>query len=279
MSLPTAAVLQGKTTLPSSGPLRTLITSNGNGFQTIIGMSLSNIFLLNSQPSVSVHPNVKTSKVAQACTVINNSAKLDQQPNPRKPFSSLSAKQPPLYTAPSFSNFIPNIAQSILKNQTAHEVLPTKFGLDVFSGDPLKWPEWKGMFESICCKPSVSLDHRMRFLKFFTPGKAKANIVGFGYLGVQFDQAFASLQTTFGAPHIIVGAQIKKLRKHPQVKMHNYASIIEFSKFSIFLFPSCQLNYSVICSLQAICLWLCPSCQFFFVNLGLALSSVFGLST
>ena len=116
-----------------------------------------------------------------------------------------------------------------MESQIAHESLP-KFELDVFSGDPLKWPEWKGMFESTCCKPSVSLDHRMRYLKLFTSGKAKATIDGFGYLGVHFDQAFASLQKRFGAPHIIVGAQIEKLSKHPQVKMHNSASIIEFSQ-------------------------------------------------
>ena len=70
----------------------------------------------------------------------------------------------------------------------------------------------------------------MRYLKFFTSGKAKATIDGFGYLGVHFDQAFASFQKRFGAPHIIVGAQIEKLKQHPQLKMYNSASIIEFSQ-------------------------------------------------
>ena len=126
----------------------------------------------------------------QARTVINNSARIDQQPNPRMPFSSISATQPPIYPVPSSSNFDLNILQSFLESQIAHESFP-KFELDVFSGDPLKWPEWKVMFESTCCKPSVSLDHRMRYLKLFTSGKAKATIDGFGYLGVYFDQAFA----------------------------------------------------------------------------------------
>ena len=123
------------------------------------------------------------------------------------------ATQPPVYPLSSSSNFAPNIVQSFLKSQIAHETLP-KPELDVFSGDPLKWPEWKSIFVSTCCKPSVSLDHRMRYLKLFTSGKAKATIVGFGYLGVHFDQAIASLQKRFGAPHIIVGAQIEKLSKH-----------------------------------------------------------------
>ena len=228
-SLPTAAVSHSKAALPSYGPSRAPIASTGNVLHPISGMSFSNFSLLNSQPPVGVQANVNTSNVAPSCTVNNNSARLAQQPNPQIPFLSNSATQPPIYPVPSSSNFDPNILQSFLESQIAHESLP-KFELDVFSGDPLKRPDWKGMFESTCCKPSVSLDHRMRYLKLFTSGKAKATIDGFGYLGVHSDQAFASLQKRFGAPHIIVGAQIEKLSKHPQVKMHNSASIIEFSQ-------------------------------------------------
>ena len=175
---------------------------------------LETFSLLNSQPSVGVQPNVNTSKVAQACTVNIISARLAQQPNAQIPFVSNSVTQPPVYPVPSSSNFAPKILQSFLESQIAHESL-SKIELDVFGGDPLKWPEWKGMFESICCKPTVSLDHRMRYMKFFASGKAKATIDGFGYLGVRFVQAFASLQKKFGAPHIIIGAQIEKLSKHP----------------------------------------------------------------
>ena len=66
-------------------------------------------------------------------------------------------------------------------------------------------------------------------MKLFTAGKAKATIYSFGYMRVHFDQAFASFQKKFGAPHIFVGAQIEKLSEHLQVKMHNSASIIDFS--------------------------------------------------
>ena len=131
----------------------------------------------------------------------------------------------PIYLASSF-NFALNILQRFLENQIAHVSLP-QFELDVFSGGPRKWPKWKRMFESICCKPSVSLDHRMRYLKHSTSGEANGTVDGFGYLGFHFDRAFASLQKV-GAPHIIVGAQIEKLNKHPQVKMHNSASNIDF---------------------------------------------------
>ena len=148
-SLPTAVVSHGKAALPSYGPSRTPIASTGNVLHPISGMGFSNLSLLNSQPSVGVQQNINISKVAQACTVNNNSARLAQQPNPQIPFVSNYATQPPVYPVPSSSNFAPNILQSFLESQIAHESLP-KFELDVFSGDPLKWPEWKGMFESTC---------------------------------------------------------------------------------------------------------------------------------
>ena len=202
-TLPTAVVSHGKTTLHPYGPSRDSIVSTGIVCQPMSGRVFSNFPLLISQPSVSVHPNVITSKVAQACTVVNNSARVAQQPNPQMPFLSKSAAQP-IYPAPSSSNFDPNILQSFFKSLIAHEALP-QFELDVLSRDPLKWPERKGMFESTCCKPSVSLDYRMRYLKLYI-WKAKATIDGFGYEGVHFDPT----QKRFGAPHVIVS-------KHPQV--------------------------------------------------------------
>ena len=59
------------------------------------------------------------------------------------------------------------------------------------------------MFQSTCCHPSVSNDHKMRYLKLF-----KATIEGFGFVGNFFEQAFAALQRRFGSPHLVVSAQI-----------------------------------------------------------------------
>ena len=145
--------------MPSYDRSRAPIISTENVCHLMTGMGFSNFSLSNSQSSVSVHPNVNTSKVAQACTVINNSAREAQQPNPQMPFLSNSAAQH-IYPAYSSSSLDPNILQRYLESQITHEALP-KFELVVFSGDPLKWPEWKEMSESTCCKPSVSLDHRI----------------------------------------------------------------------------------------------------------------------
>ena len=82
-SSPTAVVSHGKTTLPSYGPLRAPIASTGRVLHPIRGMSFSNFSFLNSQPSIGVHPIINTREAAQACTVINNSARLAQQPNPQ----------------------------------------------------------------------------------------------------------------------------------------------------------------------------------------------------
>ena len=123
---------------------------------------------------------------------------------------------------------VPNI-QTFYDTRFLQESLP-KLSLDSFSGDPLKWPEWKGMFEATCCHPSVSNEHKMRYLKLCTTGKARSTIEGYGYSGVYFDQAFAALQRRFGSPHLVVSAQIEKMNKHPVVKMHNSDAIIEFSQ-------------------------------------------------
>ena len=119
--------------------------------------------------------------------------------------------------------------QSFFDTRLFQESLP-KLNLECFPGDPLKWPEWKGMFQSTCCHPSVSNDHKMRHLKLFTAGKAKATKEGFCFGGNFFEQAFAALQRRFGSPHLVVGPQVDKMSKHPPVKMHNTEAIIEFSQ-------------------------------------------------
>ena len=70
----------------------------------------------------------------------------------------------------------------------------------------------------------------MRYLKHFTTGKARATIEGDGFSGIHFEQAFAAIKRRFGAPHLIVGAQIEKISKYPPVKMHNSESILDFSQ-------------------------------------------------
>ena len=71
---------------------------------------------------------------------------------------------------------------------------------------------------------------RMRYLKHFTTGKARATIEGYGFSGIHFEQAFAAIKRRFGAPHLIVGAQIEKISKYHPVKMHNSESILDFSQ-------------------------------------------------
>ena len=134
------------------------------------GMRFSNFSVLNPQPSIRVHPNVETGTVSQACANFNKSAMLAQQQCFQMPFPSISAVCSKRY-------------ENLLENQSAHES-HSMFALDVFSGDPLKGPEWKEMLQSTCSEPSVSLYHRIKYLELFLVLKAKAIFVGFC---VQFD--------------------------------------------------------------------------------------------
>ena len=77
---------------------------------------------------------------------------------------------------------VPNI--QTLYETCLHQVSLPKLRLDSFSGNPLKWPEWKGVFEATCCHPSMSNEQKMRYLKLCTTGKARSTIEGYGYGGV-----------------------------------------------------------------------------------------------
>ena len=69
---------------------------------------------------------------------------------------------------------------------------------------------------------------RRRYSKLFTTGKARATVEGYGFSGIHLEQAFAALRRRFGAPHLTAGAQIGKISKYRQMKMHNSESIVEF---------------------------------------------------
>ena len=146
------------------------IASTGNVFHPISAMNFLNFSLLNSQTSVNVHPNVFTSKVAQACTVINNSARLAQQPNPQMPFCLIL-----LGNLTSILLLVhPTLIRTFSKVAWRGKLLLSRFQkLKLMSlvenhSNGLR----KKYLESNCGKPSFSLDHRMRYLKRFTSGKS-----------------------------------------------------------------------------------------------------------
>ncbi len=101
--------------------------------------------------------------------------------------------------------------------------------LPTFDGNPLEWPEWQGLFQSTTGRANISDDEKMNYLKTLVSGKAKTAIQGMGFTRRMYRRACTTLERKFGQPHLIVSAQLSKLQKHPVVRLHDSAGIIEYS--------------------------------------------------
>ena len=56
-----------------------------------------------------------------------------------------------------------------------------KLKLTEFSGDPLEWPEWSGLFDGVVHQKPISDTEKMQYLKTSLMGQAKAAISGMGF--------------------------------------------------------------------------------------------------
>ena len=104
-----------------------------------------------------------------------------------------------------------------------------RWNLVEFDGNPLQWPEWKGMFTSTVIQSPINNDERMNHLKTLVTGRAKTAIAGLPYDGKWFAEAWAILERKFGRPHVIISAQLDKIQSYPPVKMHSSSAIIDYS--------------------------------------------------
>ena len=120
--------------------------------------------------------------------------------------------------------YIPQPASSSIERS-----LP-KWKLSQYSGDPLDWPEWSGMFKATVNKSNITDDEKMNHLKTLVVGKAKEVVAGFGYSGKYYQAAWNKLEKTFGKPHIIAGSQLSKIQNLPTVKIHDSEAIVKFSR-------------------------------------------------
>ena len=93
----------------------------------------------------------------------------------------------------------------------SHRNIP-KLKLREFNGDPLEWPEWSGMFLATIDSSPLTNDEKMSHLKSLVTGKAKRAIMGLGFSGAMYNQAWQTLQKKFGQSHLIVSSQLSKIQ-------------------------------------------------------------------
>ena len=143
---------------------------------------------------------------------------------------------PPTYPAPTTGpSYVPNSEQPISARELADIILHSRkdrlpeLNLEVFDGEPLNWFEWFGQFQATVDSAMLTDDEKLKYLKTHVKDKAKSAIAEYGYSGVLYKDALATLQRKFGQPHVVVGAHLDKLKNFPALKMHNSDHVISFS--------------------------------------------------
>ena len=124
-------------------------------------------------------------------------------------------------TAPPHSHF----GHTRIENMSLPASLP-KLKLAEFSGDPLEWPEWSGLFLSTVHAANIDASLKMNHLKTLVTGKAKEVIAGLGYTGDMYDIAW----NTFGRPQVVVNAQLRRIYTFPPVKAYDSVALVKYSR-------------------------------------------------
>ena len=134
----------------------------------------------------------------------------------------------PTRSAPSLdsANLINQLADATTCKK--NDPLP-EWKLSQYNGDPLKWHEWFGQFNSAIDAQSLTHDVKLTYLKTLVTGKAKTAMAEFAYCGVMYKDALKTLKRKFGQPQAVVSAHLDKLSSFPPLKTHNSDNIIKYS--------------------------------------------------
>ena len=120
-----------------------------------------------------------------------------------------------------------------------------KLKLTEFSGDPLEWPEWSGLFDVVVHQKPISDAKKMQYLKTSLTDQAKVAISGMGFSSQSYYHAGDILCEKYGRSDFIVNAQFKKIYTHPPVRHDNSTSIVKFANVvTIVVNTLTQLGYT-----------------------------------
>ena len=104
-----------------------------------------------------------------------------------------------------------------------------KLKLTEFSGDPLEWPEWSGLFDVVVHQKPISDTEKMQYLNTSLTGQAKAAMSGMGFSSQSNYHAWDILCEKYGRSDVIVNAQFKKIHTHRPIRHDNSTSIVRFA--------------------------------------------------
>ncbi|XP_055366079.1 titin homolog [Betta splendens] len=89
----------------------------------------------------------------------------------------------------------------------------------VFTGDPLKFLDWKLSFTTLIDQKPLPVSEKMLYLKSYLAGEAQKAVKGFFYRNTEdaYNGAWTVLQDRYGSPFIIQRAFRDKLTKWPKI--------------------------------------------------------------
>ena len=132
-------------------------------------------------PPCSSLPQPRQEPVSQPSPQRNSVTWIDELPGTAAPGPRLTTGSSPSGHASAFVKSIPRLT------------------LPVYSGDPLEWPRWVGLFRALIHEqPSLSDSKRMAHLQASVTGTAQQAIAGMLFDGNLYRKALKTLQDRFG---------------------------------------------------------------------------------
>lgn len=124
-----------------------------------------------------------------------------------------------------------NLAQAIASSLSVSRLSPHE--LITFSGDPLKFVDWKTSFMALIDQKPLPACEKMLYLKHYLTGEARKAVEGFFYRNSEdaYYSALASLQERYGNPFIVQRAFHDKLMKWPKISGSDPLALREFADF------------------------------------------------
>ena len=103
----------------------------------------------------------------------------------------------------------------------------------VFSGDPMRYPSWKGAFQTLIDQRGIPPLERIYYLKRYLGGAALEAVEGFCLLTTAdaYEQARNLLDERFGDPFIVANAFRDKLDAWPDIAPRDGSALRKFADF------------------------------------------------
>ncbi|XP_073718035.1 uncharacterized protein [Misgurnus anguillicaudatus] len=103
----------------------------------------------------------------------------------------------------------------------------------VFSGDPLKFIDWRISFLALIDQKPLPASEKMFYLKNYLAGEARKAVEGFFFHNSEqaYKGAWAVLQDRYGSPFIVQRAFRDKLTKWPKIAANDPIALREFADF------------------------------------------------